>query len=109
VSDYDPRFNDPLIAKFEAILREDIPDPNRRRAVAMMIHAHAKAAMVHSIRDKFDPFIGMNAVKPTVEEALTAMRGAIIRIAGFDRGRTQEGDSGVGSGVGDDRNDQGDH
>jgi hypothetical protein len=96
--------DDSLMATIEMILRDDIPDPNRRRAVAGMIHAHAKASTVHSLRQIFDPHIGIGAVKPTVEEALTAMRGAIIRIAGFERdtGRDEERSWSGGPGVGDD-------
>jgi hypothetical protein len=91
--------DDPLLEKIEQILHDDIADPNRRRAVAMMIHAHAKVSMVHTLREKFDPYLGINGVKPTVEQALTAMRGAVVRIAGYDRGLEKEGQRG-GSGVG---------
>ena len=83
--------DDPLIGIIEAILHDDIPDPNRRRAVALMIHAHIKASTVHTLRQKFDPFLGIHAVKPTVEEALNAMRGAIIRLAGYDSDNKKEG------------------
>jgi len=93
MNDYDPRYDDPLLAIIDGILKDDIPDPNRRRAVAGMIHAHAKVSTVHSLRGIFEPYLGMNAVRPTVEEALTAMRGAVVRLSGFTRDERKE-DSG---------------
>lgn len=95
---------DPLLETIEALLRDDIPDPTRRRVVAMMVRAHVKVSMVHALREKFEPYLGIGAVKPTVGEALTAMRGSIIRLAGFDK----EGDDDGGQGFGDGGDDQGD-
>ena len=95
MTDYDSRLDDdPLLGIIESILKDDIPDPNRRRAVAGMIHAHAKVSMVHSLRQFFDPYLGIHAVKPTVEEALTAMRGAVVRLSGFTRDGRKEDNGG---------------
>jgi len=82
----DPDLDDKLLATIEDILKNDIPDPNRRRAVAMMIRVHVKVDMVHTLREKFDPFIGLGAVKSfSIEELLAAMRDAVVRLAGYGR------------------------
>jgi hypothetical protein len=84
MSSGDDRLDDPLLRIIESILVHDIPDENRRYACAMIIKAHVRSEMVRLLRDKFNRFIGIDGVAPTPHEALEAMRGAIVCVAGFD-------------------------
>ena len=75
---------DALLAQLEAILLHDIPDPNRSRAVAMIMRAHMRALTVRVVREKLDPYIGSGAGDVDCDALVRAMRDIVVVIAGYD-------------------------
>jgi hypothetical protein len=80
----DDPLGDPLLHQLERILAYDIPDPNRRRAVALITKAHMKTAIVRVLREKFDPYLRTDNDTADTGAAVAAMRDAIISVAGYD-------------------------
>jgi hypothetical protein len=81
------RADDSVAGRVEAILAGDIPDPARRRMIARMIAAEVRTRTVHALRESFDPYIGMDGTPPSPEEAVAAMREAVISASGFHPAR----------------------
>jgi hypothetical protein len=77
----DDPLGDPLLHQLERIMAHDIPDPNRRRAVALIAKAHMKTAVVRVLRETFDPYLTTGAPDPGAAET---MRNAIISVAGYN-------------------------
>jgi hypothetical protein len=78
------RGKEALLGDMEAILEPDIPDPGRRRFVAILLNAHIRHAIGRSVDDCLGPWIDGEGDGPSPEEAVEAMRTAVKRVRGDD-------------------------
>jgi hypothetical protein len=75
--------DDDMIREADMILTGDVPDPDRRLRLASMIVAEIRTRTVHTLREAFDPYIGMDGEPPSPDVAMRVMREAIIHAAGY--------------------------
>jgi len=77
--------DDSLLVVVETILAHDIPDPNRRRAVALILNATTRNRMTRALREHFDPYIGADPVELSGDDAVKVMRDTVMMVAGHGR------------------------